>query len=251
LSGPNESRYQITHSSTPAPPARILKFLAVYGSLVTIVVTVLVWHNPVQRAVVGMAWGLIFFWIVVGGVLARVYQDNIRHFVLHVPIDWKIKFVLFATLLALVEEAITTTMTNLAPVFGVQVGQAYITASTNYLDVVLGHSVIVFVPMFIAWAWLLSRYDFRPATVMLLFGLTGTLAEAGTFGLQHLAEVGLWVFVYGLMVYLPAYSVPGERGTKQPGLGHYVLAVFLPFLFVVPVAIVVGYFHPVKIHFPQ
>jgi hypothetical protein len=29
---------------------------------------------------------------------------------------------------------------------------------------------------------------------MLLFGLTGTLAEAGTFGLQHLAEVGLRVF---------------------------------------------------------
>ena len=154
-------------------------------------------------------------------------------------------------MLALVEEAITTTMTNLAPVFGVKVGQAYITASTNYLDVILGHSVIVFVPMFVAWAWLLSWYDFRPAKVMLLFGLTGTLAEAGTFGLGHLAEVGLWVFVYGLMVYLPAYSAPTECGAKQPCLRHYVLAVFLPFLFVVPVAIVVGYFHLVRIHFPQ
>ena len=232
-------------------PARILKVLAVYGSLVTIAVTLLVWHNPVQRAVVGMAWGLIFLWIIVGSILARVYRDNIRRLVLRVPIGWKMKFVLFATVLALIEEAITTTMTNLAPVFGVEVGQAYITASTNYLDVVLGHSVIVFVPMFIAWAWLLSRYDFRPATVMLLFGLTGTLAEAGTFGLQHMTEVGLWVFVYGLMVYLPAYSVPAERSAKQLRLHHYVLAIFLPFLFVVPVAIAVGYFHPVKIHFPQ
>jgi len=231
--------------------ARILKVLAVYGSLVTIAVTVLVWRNPVQRAIIGMAWGLIFFWIIVGGILARVYRDNIRRFVLYVPVGWKTKFVLFATVLALVEEAITTTMTNLAPVFGVQVGQAYITASTNYLDVVLGHSVIVFVPMFIAWAWLLSRYDFRPATVMLLFGLTGTLAEAGSFGLQHLTEIGLWVFVYGLMVYLPACSVPAERSAKQPRLHHYVLAVFLPFLFAIPVAIVVGSLHPVKIHFPQ
>jgi|GEM_PF-1926078 len=106
-------------------PAQILKVLAVYGSLVTIAVTVLVWHNPVELAILGMAWGLIFFWIVVGGILARVYRDNVRHVVVHVPIGWKIKFVLFATVLALVEEAITTTMTNLAPVFGVQVGQAW------------------------------------------------------------------------------------------------------------------------------
>jgi len=198
-----------------------------------------------------MAWGLIFFWTVAGGILARVYRDNVRHLVVHVPIGWKMKFVLFATVLALVDEAITTTMTNLAPAFGVQVGQAYITASTNYLDVVLGHSVIVFVPMFVAWARLLSWYDFRSATVMFLFGLTGTLGEAETFGLGHLADVGLWVFVYGLMVYLPAYSIPAERSAKQPCLRHYVPAVFLPFLFVVPVAIVVGCFHPVKIHFPQ
>jgi len=231
--------------------ARILKVLAVYGLVVTIAVTVLVWPNPIERAVVGMAWGLILLWIVLGGTLARVYRDNVRRFVTRVPMGWKTKFVLFATVLALVEEAITTTMTNLAPIFGVRVGEAYITASANYLDVVLGHSVIVFVPMFIGWAWLLRRYDFRPGTVMLLFGLTGTLAEAGAFGLQHLAEVGLWVFVYGLMVYLPAYAVPMDRGARRPRPWHYILAVFLPFLFVIPVAAVVGYLHPVKIHFPQ
>lgn len=54
---------------------------------------------------------------------------------------WKKKFVVFATVLALIEEAITTTMTNLAPLFGVEIGEAYITASTNYVDVVLFHSV--------------------------------------------------------------------------------------------------------------
>ena len=121
--------------------------------------------------------------------------------------------------MALLEEAVTTTMTNLAPVLGVAIGQAYITASANYLDVVLGHSVIVFVPMFAAWAWLLSRYDFRPAEVFLLFGLTGTLAEAGTFGPQMLAMAGVWVWVYGLMVWLPAYALPRQPAGRGLGPG--------------------------------
>jgi hypothetical protein len=38
------------------------------------------------------------------------------------------------TALALMEEAITSSMTNLAPLFGVKIGEAYITASTNYFD---------------------------------------------------------------------------------------------------------------------
>ena len=63
------------------------------------------------------------------------------------PLGWPARFILSATGMALLEEAVTTTMTNLAPFFGVPIGQAYITASANYLDVVLGHSVIVLVPM--------------------------------------------------------------------------------------------------------
>ena len=34
-------------------------------------------------------------------------------------------------------------MTNCAPLFGVPFGQAYITASANYFDVVLYHSVVM------------------------------------------------------------------------------------------------------------
>jgi hypothetical protein len=64
-------------------------------------------------------------------------------------------------------------MTNLAPLFGVKVGQAYITSSTNYLDVVALHSVVMFVPLFVGWAVTLSCYDFSPFAVFLLFGLTG------------------------------------------------------------------------------
>lgn len=73
-------------------------------------------------------------------------------------------------------------------------------------------------------------------------------AEAGSFGLQNLRAAGFWVFVYGLMAYLPAYSIP-ERDVKKPRLRHYFLAIFLPFIFVIPVAFVVHLVHPVKTHF--
>lgn len=87
-------------------------------------------------------------------------------------------FVAMATLPALLEEAITMGMTGLAPLFGVPVGAASITASANCLDVVCLHSVAVFAPMFAAWAILLHRVD----------------------------------FVYGRMVYLPVDCLPAARG---------------------------------------
>jgi len=172
--------------------------------------------------------------------------------VLGLPGRWQVKFVLLATLLALTEEAITVTMTNLAPMFGVPVGAAYITASANYLDVILHHSVVVFVPMFIAWAVLLRWWGFSPFWVFLLFGLTGLLAEAGTFGWGHLSEFALWIFVYGLMVYLPAHSLPALRGARPARWYHAPLAVLLPFAFALPWALVIGLFSPnhPDIHFP-
>ena len=155
------------------------------------------------------------------------FRDSIKDFVLGISLNWKIKFVLFATILALLEEAVTVSMTNAAPLFGVKIGQAYITASTNYLDVVLFHSVIVFIPLFIGWAWVLSRYNFSAFEVFILFGITGTLVEAGYGGIKHLTEFGLWIFVYGLMIYLPAYSIPNERGVKAIKFWHYLLAILL------------------------
>ena len=144
-------------------------------------------------------------------------------------------------------------MTNLAPLFGVKVGQAYITASTNYLDVVALHSVVIFVPFFVGWALILSRYDFSPFAVFVLFGLTGTLAEM-SFGFQHLLEFGLWMFVYGLMVYLPAYCVPKDRQTRPLCWWHYPLAIVVPFLFLplVPLPLLAGLLFPhhPRIHFP-
>src|SRR6185369_579751 len=164
-----------------------------------------------------------------GGLMFR-FREPIRGAVARWRLNWRLKFIITATALALVEEAITTTMTNLAPVFGVKIGEAYITASTSYLDVVALHSVVVFIPMFVGWSFLIGRYNFSPFSVFLLFGLTGTLAEM-SFGPQHALEFGMWIFVYGLMVFLPAYCVPQERNAKAPRWWHYPLAVFVPFLF--------------------
>ena len=203
--------------------------------LSTSLVTVAVWQKPNLRAVLGMGWGLIVLWILAGGSLTFFLRERVRRSLAGIRLDWWLQFVIFATLLALIEEAITTTMTNLAPWFGVKIGEAYITASTNYLDVVALHSVVMFVGMFVGWALLLWRWRFRPFQVFLLFGITGLLAESLTFGLQHLAEFGLWIFVYGLMVYLPAYCVSPERPARPVRWWHFPLAVVLP-LFCVPLS---------------
>jgi hypothetical protein len=224
--------------------------LAVYGLVTSALVFLLVWPNPIQRAVLCMAWGLILFWCIGGGLIALIWKNRIRSYVQGIKLNWAVTFVLFCTGMALLEEAVTVTMTNMAPVFGVEVGKAYITASANYLDVVCLHSVVVFVPMFICWAVLLRRIDYSPMEVMFLFGLTGTLAEMSFSGLQALASVGFWMYVYGLMIYLPAYSLPERPSLIRPRWWHYPLAIFLPFVCVIPVAGFISIIHPIKIHFP-
>ena len=206
--------------------------------------TTLTASDPVTRAIAGMALGLFLFWIVLGGALSLLLRKRVRSALRRFDAHWRIAFVLFATLMALLEEAVTTTMTNAAPLWGVPVGKAYITASANYLEVVLYHSVIVFVPMFIAWAWLLRRYAFSPAAVFVLYGCAGALAEAGTFGAQNLAGLGFWVYVYGLMVYLPACAIPPERDARKPGVWACLLALVLPILAAIPVALIILAINP-------
>jgi hypothetical protein len=235
------------------PRSIFVGVLAVWLMVATALVTVVTWRNEKVRAVVGMGWGLILLWIGLCGSLMYRFREPIRRVVLSIRLDWRLKFILLATALALLEEAITTTMTNLAPLFGVKVGEAYITASANYLDVVALHSVVIFVPMFVAWALILWRYDFSPFAVFLLFGLSGTLMETN-LGTRNPLEFGLWIFVYGLMVYLPAYCVPTNRKTRPLRWWHYPLAVVVPFLFIplVPLPLLAGLLFPhhPKMHFP-
>jgi hypothetical protein len=206
--------------------------------------TTLTTSAPVTRAIAGMALGLFLFWIVLGGALSLLLRKRIRSLLRRFDAHWRIAFVLFATLLALLEEAVTTTLTNAAPLWGVPVGKAYITASAHYLEVVLYHSVVVFVPMFVAWAWLLRRYTFSPAAVFILYGCAGTLAETLSFGAQNLAGLGFWVYVYGLMVYLPACAIPPERGARKPSVWTCLLALLLPILVAIPVALIILAINP-------
>lgn len=198
--------------------------------------------DAATRAMLRMILGLLVLWVGGGGVLSLVVQRPLRAWAERHPNGWRVRFVLLATALALLEEAITTTMTVLGPRWGASFAQAHITASANYLDVVLLHSVIVFVPMFIVWGWLLKRYDFAPSAVLLLFGVTGFLAESGTFGFNPIT-LGLWIYVYGLMIYLPANLAPSMRQARRPGVGAGVLAVVLPVVAAIPVALVVQGVH--------
>jgi hypothetical protein len=218
-------------------PRLLIRALAIYtGVFVAFLATAVLIgsHSSRDRAILLMAVGLVLLWIVVGGSLTYWYRESIRREVLRWPISWPWRFVLMATALALIEEAITTGMTNLAPEFGSQIGVAYITASNNYLIVIAFSSVVVFVPEFVGWMLLLQRWTFTPNEVLLLYGLLGTTMEA-TLNPSAL-YAGFWFFVYGLMVYLPAYCVPTERGAVRPRWWHYFLAYFVPLAIALPVA---------------
>jgi hypothetical protein len=209
----------------------LVRIIAVYSALVISLIAFLNLASdapPHQKAMIKMALGLILIWIIFGGSVMYRFRDQIRNLVLRIPFPWQIKFFLFCTLLALLEEMVTVSMTNLAPVFGSEVGEAFITASANYLHTVLFHSVIVFLPMFLIWTILLNYYDFPPTHVFLLFGLTGSIAEMSMSPTNILG--GFWFFVYGLMVYLPAYSIPRERNLRKPRWWTYLLAAAAPLI---------------------
>ena len=190
--------------------------------------------NPDKRAIILMGGTLLAVWCGIGGPAQWLLRERLTRWLTGVPLWWPLRFVFLCTVLALLEEAVTTGLTNLAPVFGGVTDAARITASKNYLEVVCLHSVVVFVPLFIGWAVILRFFDFSPAEVMLLFGLTGWLAELLTFGPDNLGMIGMWVYVYGLMVWLPARTVPAARKVRPARWWMWPLAVVAPFLFGVP-----------------
>jgi hypothetical protein len=217
-------------------PRALIQFLAVYSGVVFSLIVALVLigsHDPRARAIILMAVGLVVFWVLIGGLITLRYRDRIRGRLLRFPLRWEWTFFLVATGLALIEEAVTTSMTNLAPEFGSQIGVAYITASNNYLIVISFSSVVVFVPEFAGWVLLLRRYAFSPNEVFLLYGFLGTTMEASLNPTALIA--GFWFFVYGLMVYLPAYAVPARTHAIRPRWFHYVLAYFVPLACALPV----------------
>ncbi len=100
-------------------PFILLLSLAGWMVFVSGIVLVVSWPNPVHRAVIGMAWGLIVLWIGGCGLTMWYWREFWRRLAARIRLPWGLKFVLGCTVLALVEEAVTTLMTNCAPLFGV------------------------------------------------------------------------------------------------------------------------------------
>lgn len=216
---------------------RLLQLLAAWGMFVITLVALLVYPNqqdPDNRAIVSMGISLALIWCILGGLVMRQWRSGFVRWMKRIPLGWQVRFVVLCIVMAMLEEAVTTSLTNLAPLLGGVTDAARITASKNYFEVIFKHSVIAFVPMFICWAWLQSRYNFCPVEVFLLFGLNGVLAETLSFGLQNLAGIGMWTYVYGLMVYLPAHTVPQNRDALPVKARHWLLAIFLPLIFIIP-----------------
>jgi hypothetical protein len=175
-------------------------------------------YGTFEGAIMLMASALALVWNVIGGATLYLVRNPVCKLAGKSPFGRGATFILFATGMALLEEAVTTTLTNLAPAFGNS--QAFITASPNYLEVVVWHSVIVIAPMFFVWAWLLARYAFSSGSVFLLFGINGVLAEF-LMGGPALLMAPFWIFVYGLMIFLPAYSFPHDARAQPPRWFHY------------------------------
>ena len=218
---------------------RVVKALAVYSAVIVGILAMLNLlgsADPIHRAIITMALGLMILWVVVCGLANARFGEALQRSVRRIPIGWQLRFVLLATGLAMAEEAITTTMTNLAPAFGLSAESAHITASDNYLIVITFSSVVLFVPEFVGWMLILRKWAFSPIEVFLLYGLLGSLMEGSLSPSSLMA--GFWFFVYGLMIYLPARSVPEDRRAVPPRWYHYPTAVVFPLACALPVVLV-------------
>jgi hypothetical protein len=220
----------------------IIKAIAVYSIIFLIFISFVIISSDAtnnEKTIIKMGIALVVVWIIICGSLMYLFRNTIKSIIKQIPINWKLKFFLFSLFLILFEEIISTTITNLAPLFGGEIGKSFITASTNYFHVIFFHSAIMFIPFILVWTYLVSRYDFSPNQIFLLFGLLGTFAESF---LNPFAIIsGFWIFVYGLMIYLPAYSLPNRENLKKPTLSAYFIALIIPIIISIPLSLIVIY----------
>lgn len=216
----------------------LIALLAIEGLALILLLIAATGDDPQGRATALMALGLVLIWVIGFGAINVRFGERLATGFRRLPGRWPLQFVLGCVLLAMLEEIVTTGMSNLAGPFGDETGEAKITASTNYFEVVLLHSVIVFAPMFYAWTRLLRRWDFSPFAGMLCFGVTGLLAEISIGGPVQIAGFGMWILVYGLMVYAPLRAAT-PQSTARPPVWAWPYAVALPFLWAIPVALLV------------
>ena len=112
---------------------RLLIAIGVYSALLVSFLNLVILNSDKvkDRAIILMADGMIVLWIIVGGAITPMLRRQLAPKLAAIPIDWRVRFVLLCTAMALLEEVITTTMTNCARLFGTTPEEAHITASTN------------------------------------------------------------------------------------------------------------------------
>lgn len=204
-------------------------FLLAYSLIFFILLTLNFSRAPVPRALILMGMTLFFLWVVIGGYVQKYFQKRYFEKLTSFRKRPVLYFTIGATFLACIEEAVAVMITNLAPLYGVRLGEAYITASSNYFMVIFFHSVIVFVPMFVTLGFLLKRYAISPFRAFVLFGLIGVFAETLFSGPQAILNAPFWMLVYGLMVYLPAHIFVGLERKKLSLLFYPVLLPLIAF----------------------
>lgn len=205
---------------------------------------------PKNRAIILMGTGLFLFWCLAINLTLWHCRDTFRAWFLRWKAPLFLRFFGFSLALLLIEEAITTTMTNLAPVFGSKVGEAYITGSSNYVDVVLWHSVVALFPSILAWSWLIAKRAVHPNTAYLAWGFQGYLAELSYGGPGQLPAIAFWISVYGPMLYLPAYCAFGLGGTQRPRFRDFLAMAALAIILTIPSAAFVHTYRPASAAFP-
>lgn len=227
-------------------------FLLAWQFLLTTFLTLGGIDNAKLGVMAKMLWGVNLLWIVLFGLISLRLRDFVSNFGRSDRKPLPLLFFFGATLMALLGEAVTTAMTNCAPIFGAEIGEVYITASANYLDVVMFHSVVVFLPQYALLGWLLSRYAISPFAIFVCYGITGFIGEVMFAGPNPLM-LAQWILIYGLFVFLPAHLFTHRSNRKPLRWWMYPLLVVLPVIASIPMVamllLVIAPGHP-GIHFP-
>jgi hypothetical protein len=211
---------------TRKPFRIVIKALFVFVLAFQVLMVILVFDEGTwaDRAFVILNSGLLVIWVgLIGGILYRIndrtgtFLSSNRHHIL--------TFALICPLLVLIEETVAVMMTNTAPLWGLTTSEASITASVNWFETVTRHSVIVFIPQFVLLAIFTKAYRSDPAHVFLMYGLCGFIGEGLAFGFVHnLWGLPFWIFVYGMIAYVPTYVLQTDPNRPVARLWHHVLA---------------------------
>lgn len=231
--------------------SNLIRALIVWAGLPLPLVLVANWGDSRSRAIVAMAIGLYLIWCVGATWAIWRWRDAAREGFRRLPGSPWVKFFSLCLLLVLVEEVVTTTMTNLAPLFGSRVGEAYITGSANYFEVVVWHSVVAIFPAFVAWAFLVRWVAVHPNTAYLVYGVQGLLGEVMFDGPNQLPAFAFWIAVYGPILYLPAYCVYGLGCRQRPRVGHFLAVIAASVVLTIPSVLLVFRFQPADAGFPE